>query len=55
VIWARIGLVVFLGLAVHAITEARFAEQAGSLVPLASDLFVIFLNLFWLGVIIGVG
>ena len=55
VIWAGVGLIVFLGLAVHAITEGRYAEQAGSLVPLASDLFLIFLNLFWLGVIISTG
>lgn len=48
-VWVEIGVLVFLGLAVHIVTEARFSQSVETPVPLAGDLFVVLFNLFWLG------
>jgi len=50
--WAVVGLFVFLGLAIHTVTEARFSEAGDTPVPLVSDLFIVYFNLFWIGALI---
>jgi len=50
--WAVVGLFMFLALAIHTVTEARFSNSGDNPIPLISDLFIICFNLFWIGVII---
>ncbi|MBC8505615.1 MAG: hypothetical protein ISR58_15985 [Anaerolineales bacterium] len=50
--WALIGLFVFIGLVTHIVTEARYSNVEEKQVPLASDLFILHFNLFWIGAVI---
>ena len=50
--WALIGLFVFMGLVTHIVTEARYSSENKTAVPLVSELFVLFFNLFWGGLLI---
>lgn len=51
-IWPWIGLFLFLGLGIYLLTEARFTSGTESAVPLGSDLYVVYFNLFWLGAVL---
>lgn len=50
--WALIGLFVFMGLVTHIVTEARYSSENETPIPLVSDIFVLFFNLFWIGLLI---
>ncbi len=50
--WAVAGLFMFLALAIHTVTEVRYSPAGENPIPLVSDLFIIFFNLFWIGAII---
>ena len=46
-IWAGCGIFLFLGLGVFLMTQARYVSPQSQVVPIVSDLFVIYGNLFW--------
>jgi hypothetical protein len=52
VIWAFIGVLLFLGMGIHLVSEARYLDAASTSVPLAGDLFIVYLNLYWLGAVL---
>jgi hypothetical protein len=54
-VWAWLGLFIFWALGVHTVTEARFSQSSRQAIPLASDLFVVYFNLFWLGAAASLG
>jgi hypothetical protein len=51
-IWASIGILLFLGLGVYMLTQARYAPPQEQVVPIVSDLFVVYGNLFWVSAIL---
>ncbi|MBL7162241.1 MAG: hypothetical protein ISS57_06520 [Anaerolineales bacterium] len=50
--WAIIGMFLFVGQAIHIVTEARYSKTEEVPVPLVSDLFITYFNLFWIGAVI---
>jgi len=50
--WAVVGLFVFVSLAIHIVTEGRYSKVQEMPIPLVSDLFIVYFNLFWIGAVI---
>ncbi len=50
--WAVAGLFLFIALAIHILTEARFSRASEKPTPLVSDLFIVYFNLYWIGAVI---
>ena len=52
VVWAIIGIFLFVGVATYITTESRHAQTEELVVPVASDLLIVYFNLFWLSSIV---
>jgi hypothetical protein len=51
-IWASIGIFLLLGLGIYLMIQARFTPPQEQVVPIVSDLFVVYSNLFWVSAIL---
>ncbi|MBC8330857.1 MAG: hypothetical protein H8E28_02640 [Anaerolineae bacterium] len=52
-LWIMVGVGLFLIAVVVSTIEARFASITDAPVPIASDLYILYFNLFWLGALLG--